>query len=137
MNAIKLKVLGRRATAILAVGAAALVLTGCAQELAIEEIQESPERIIQTGKDFWEGERWSYVNAEGVERALSVDCSEAFSGRCWTDPDGTVEFRYSKGKSGIGSERLIIDGAELEADCSTLDIWSGEYACAPIPVEES
>lgn len=137
MDAITLKDLGRRAAAILTLGAAAVLLTGCAQELVIEEIQGSPERIVQTADDFWEGESWSYVSSDGVERALSVDCSEAFSGHCWTDPDGTVEFRYSKGKSGIGSERLLIDGTELEADCATLDFWSSEYACAPIPAEKN
>lgn len=108
-----------------------LMLTGCNQ-LSLEEIQASDRRIVETGFDFWEGEYWSYVGPNGDELALTEKCGGFLEGKCWTDPDGLVEFRYSKGKSGISSERMIFDGVEWSMECLTTDFWSIEYVCAPV-----
>ena len=120
----------RAAAAIISVGAAAILLTGCNQ-LTVEEIQGSSHRVVETGTDFWEGESWSYIGPDGTERALSENCQTSiWEGRCWTDSEGLVEFRYSKGKSGISSERMIFDGVERPMECQTSSFWSGEYVCA-------
>ena len=127
---------GLRAGALLGIATLALVLTGCSTELSIEEVQASPERVVETSHDFWDGKRWAYVSPEGDERALSEDCSEFLSGACWTDPDHTVEFHYSRDKHGnLLAERIVLNGVEREADCASTDFWDGVLECAPIPAE--
>jgi len=133
---ITIRRFARTAATLSALGFAALILTGCSQELTIEEVQASPERVVETSHDFWDGKRWGYVSPEGDERALSEDCSEFLSGACWTDPDHTVEFHYSRDKHGnLLAERLVLNGVEREADCASTDFWAGVLECAPIPAE--
>ena len=123
--------LRRSALAIIGVAATAALLTGCNQ-LSLEEAQAASHRVVETGSDFWAGESWSYIGPDGREIALTEDCGDFWSGRCWTDPDGLVEFRYSKGKHGISSERMVIDGVEWPMECQSTDFWSGEYVCAAV-----
>lgn len=116
--------------AALGVAAAGLMLTGCNQ-LSLEEAQGASHRVVETGSDFWTGESWSYIGPGGQETPLAESCGD-FWGHCWTDPDGIVEFRYSKGKHGISSERMILDGTEWSMECHSTDFWSGKYVCAAI-----
>lgn len=122
--------LRRSALAIIGVAATAALLTGCNQ-FSLEEAQVAPHRVVETGSDFWTGETWSYIGPNGKEIPLTEDCGD-FWGHCWTDPDGVIEFRYSKSKHGISSERMILDGVEWSMECQSTEFWSSEYVCAAI-----
>lgn len=122
----------RRISAAALIAAAGILLAGCNQ-LTLEEVQTAPHRIVETGHDFWEGESWSYIGPSGQEVPLSVSCREGvFEGNCWSSEDGLIEFRYSKGKSGISSERMIFDGVEWPVECHNAEFWEGVYNCAAL-----
>lgn len=124
--------LRRGVLAALAAATTILLLAGCAQ-LTYEEAQASSHRVVETDRDFWGAEDWSYIGPSGTEVPLTESCREGlFSGYCWRSEDGLIEFRYSKGKSGISSERMILDGVEWPMECHREDIWDSVDVCAAL-----
>jgi len=114
------------AAAVVVLGSAALA--GCT--MSLEEVQESPHKVIETDTDFWAGRSWSYVSPDGAEKPLTENCGGFWEGRCLSTSDGSVEFRWSTRKGGvIANERLTIDGTEYPLECVSTDFWDGTYVC--------
>lgn len=109
---------------------AAITLTGCVS-LTVEEAKESPHRVIETKRDFWEGRSWSYEGPGEKVVPLSVKCSDFWT-RCAKSEDGVIEFYWSQSKHGaVIGQKLVMDGAEWKIECTVVEAWSSEYICAP------
>ncbi len=121
------------ALALAAVGALALVLTGCSSYTHADAAANRYSVVETKNAEWFDYPEFSYTDSEGQLQPLNTcESGGLFEQIQCSNTYGNIVFAYTSAKGGrIASGNITVDGVKYELDCSADadDTWSGIYIC--------
>lgn len=119
----------RQALALLGVGALALSLTACYQEVKASDLPSYT--VFQNSRDVFGPLTFSYLDSAGEKLELICPAVGLFERRYCDSEDGLVHMEYSTSKQGVRLRLLTVDGAERDIVRISTDYPGVNRAWAP------